>query len=96
MNPNLFFIRALIYKEEALAKTVQCIYTIDFEVMHHHLAHPSKEVLQKARKHVKESPEISIPEGAHVCPGCAQEKMTNKSFPPSESRETMPDRKSVV
>ena len=26
MNLNLFFIWALIYKEEALAKTVQCIY----------------------------------------------------------------------
>ena len=90
MNPNLYFIRALIYKEEALAKMVQCIYTIDFEVMHRRLANPSKEVLQKARKHVKEFPKISIPEGAHICPGCAQGKMTKKSFPPSESRETMP------
>ena len=90
MNPNLFFIRALIYKEEALAKAVQCTYTVDFEVMHRRLAHPSKEVLQKAQKHVKKFPEISIPEGVHVCPGCAQGKMTNKSFPPSESRETMP------
>ena len=90
MNLNLFFIRALIYKEEALAKTVQCIYTADFKVMHRCLAHPSKDMLQKARKHVKEFREISIPEGAHVCPGCAQGKMTKKTFPPSESRETMP------
>jgi hypothetical protein len=28
-NPNLFFVQVLIYKEEALANTVQCIYTID-------------------------------------------------------------------
>ena len=68
MNLNLYFVWALIYKEEALANTVQCIYAVDFEVMHRRLAHPSKEVLQKAQKHVKEFPKISFPEGAHVCP----------------------------
>jgi hypothetical protein len=89
-NPNLFFVRALVYKEEALANTVQCIYTIDFEAMHRRLAHPSKEVLQNARKHVKDFPDFPIPKEVHICPRCAQGKMTNKSFPPSESRETVP------
>jgi hypothetical protein len=58
--------------------------------MHCCLAHPSKEVLQKARKYVKDFPDFPIPEEVHVCPRCAQGKMTNKSFPPSESRETVP------
>jgi hypothetical protein len=35
-------------------------------------------------------PDFTIPEEQHVCPGCAQGKMTNKSFPPSESREAVP------
>jgi hypothetical protein len=61
-NPNLYTVRALVYKEEALAKTVQCIYTVDFEVMHHRLAHPSKDVVQKARKHIKDFPNFHIPE----------------------------------
>ena len=90
MNPNLFTVKAIIYKEEALQKAVPCIFTIDFEVMHHRLAHPSKEALQKAWKHVKDVPDISIPKEGHICPGCAQGKMTNKSFPPSKSRETAP------
>jgi predicted Zn-dependent peptidase len=58
--------------------------------MYCRLAHPSKEVLQKARKHVKDFPDFSIPEEVHVCPRCTQGKMTNKSFPPSKSRETVP------
>jgi hypothetical protein len=41
MNPNLYTIKAIIYKEEALQKAVPCIYTVDFEVMHRRLAHPS-------------------------------------------------------
>jgi hypothetical protein len=90
MNLNLFTIRALIYKGEALANTVSCIYTVDFKVMHRRLAHPSKEVVQKAMKHVRDLPDFTIPEEQHVCPGCAQGKMTNKSFPSSESRETVP------
>jgi hypothetical protein len=58
--------------------------------MHRRLAHPSKEVVQRARKHVRDLPDFTIPEEQHVCPGCAQGKMTNKSFPPSESRKTVP------
>lgn len=57
--------------------------------MHHRLAHPSKEVIQKAGKHVKDFPHVEIPK-EHVCPGCAQGKMTNKAFPPSNLRASAP------
>lgn len=50
------------------------IYKVDFETLHQRLAHPSNEVLQKA------FPKVEIPE-KHICSGCAQGKMTNKSFP---------------
>ena len=54
------------------------------------MAHPSKEVLQKARKHLKGFPEIEFPKEEHLCPGCAQGKMTNRSFPPYTRRASLP------
>ena len=59
------------------------VYTMDFETMHCRLAHPSGEVLGEARKYIEDFPDIKIPTD-HVCPGCAQGKMTNKTFPSSE------------
>ena len=58
--------------------------------MHKRMAHPSIEVLQKARKHLKGFPEIEFPKEEHLCPGCAQGKMTNRSFPPSTRRASLP------
>jgi hypothetical protein len=55
--------------------------------MHCRLAHPSKEVIQNAGKHVKDFPHVEIPR-EHLCTGCAQGKMTNKTFPPSSTRAT--------
>jgi hypothetical protein len=34
---------------------IMTIHSIDFEVMHRRMAHPSKEVLQKVKKHTRES-----------------------------------------
>ncbi len=68
---------------------IKTIYSIDFEVMHRRMAHPSKDVMQKARKHVKDFPDIEIPE-KHICSGCAQGKMPNKAFPPSFERASAP------
>ena len=66
------------------------IFLPDYETYHRRLAHPSKEVLQKAEKYVKGFPSnIQIPH-QHICPGCEQGKKTNKSFPPSKTRATKP------
>ena len=68
----------------------QTIFKIDFKTIHDHLVHPSKEVLQKAGKFIKDFPHnIEIPEN-HVCPGCAQGKMTDKPRPSAYSRATEP------
>ena len=67
----------------------ETIYAMDFETMHCRLAHPSGEVLKKAGKYVKDFPNIEIPTD-HICPGCTQGKMTNKTFPSSERRATQP------
>ena len=57
--------------------------------MHQRLSHPSDEVLRHAFRYIKDFPKVEIPE-KHICPGCAQGKMTNKSFPTSTTRATKP------
>jgi hypothetical protein len=47
-------------------------------------------VLLKARKHLKDFPEIEFPTEEHLCPGCAMGKMTNRPFPPSTKRASQP------
>src|SRR5258708_36594772 len=66
------------------------IYGVDYEILHRQLVHPSKDVLLKARKHLKDFPEIEFPTEEQPCPGCAQGKMTNRSFPPSTRRASQP------
>jgi hypothetical protein len=68
---------------------VETIYTIDFETMHRQLVHPSNDVLRKAGKYTKDFPNIQIPT-EHICPGCAQGKISNKTFPSSGLRATEP------
>ena len=65
------------------------ISSIDFKIMHHQLAHPSKDVIIKAKKHIKDFPDMQVPK-EHLCPGCEQGKMTNKAFPPSNLRASEP------
>ncbi len=65
------------------------IHTVDFDTLHRRMAHPSPEVMVRARKYLKDFPTVRMPE-EHTCPGCAQGKMTNKSFPPSTSRASEP------
>jgi hypothetical protein len=57
--------------------------------MHQRLSHPSDEVLQRAFRYVKDFPKVEIPK-KHICPGCAQGKMTNESFPTSNMRASEP------
>ena len=70
-----------------MSAQIKTIFNVDFEVLHRRLAHPSNDVLRKAGRHLKDFPEVQIPK-EHICPGCAQGKMTNKSFPPSNIRAT--------
>ena len=87
---TIYIVRSLIGSEMDTHKAFFSIYGIDYEIMHKRMAHPSKEVLQKAWKHLKGFPEIEFPKEEHLCPGCAQGKMTNRSFPPSTRRASLP------
>ena len=77
-------------QDDDLHGTLDTVYTLDYGVLHRRLAHPSKDVLQKARKHLKDFPEIEIPSEEPLCPGCAQGKMVNQPFPVNTKRASRP------
>ena len=63
---------------------------VNYDIMHQRFGHPSKEVLQRARKHTQCFPDIHFPTEDCVCPGCALGKMPNWAFPENERRATKP------
>ena len=72
-------------------KEGQLIYSVDYDLMHRHLGHPSKDVMSHARKNCNGFPsDLKIPSETPVCPGCAQGKMPASAHPPSETRATAP------
>ena len=71
---------------EFSAHMIANVYSLDYETLHRRLVHPSREVLRRAGKHVKDFPLVEFPKKTAICPGCEEGKMTNKPFPPSESR----------
>jgi len=74
-----------------LDKSTLVIYKVDYELMHKHLRHPSKDVLTNAPNYVKGFPKnLEVPSNSPVCPGCAQGKMPASAHPPSEMRATVP------
>src|ERR1700733_8776843 len=87
---SIYVVKSHVAKEKDIFMALSTIYGIDYDVIHRRLAHPSKEVLLKARKHLKDFPEIEFPTEEHLCPGCALGKMTNRSYPPSTRRATAP------
>ena len=92
MHPksSLYIIKSYVPNETDIHTALNTIYGVDFDIIHRRLAHPSNEVLLKARKHLKDFPEIEFPKEEHLCPGCVQGKMTNRSFPPSTRRASQP------
>ena len=72
-------------------ENVQNIYvnvnTVDYSTMHRRFAHPSKDVLAKAKEHTSGFPgKVEAPKDSPICRGCAQGKMHSKSFLPSKYR----------
>ena len=87
---SLYIIKSYVANKTDIHMALNTIYGVNFDIIHRHLVHPSKEVLLKARKHLKDFPEIEFAKEEHLCPGCAQGKMTNRSFPPSTRRASQP------
>jgi len=87
---SIYVIRSLAADEAELHSAITTVYKVDYEMIHRRLAHPSKDVIEKAQKHLKDFPQIEIPKEDHICPGCAQGKMTNRPFYASTRRATRP------
>ena len=64
--------------------------TVDYELLHRHMAHPSKDVLRAGRKHIKDFPDVYIPSNEPVCPGCQLGKQPNFPFTHNGMRVTKP------
>jgi len=84
---TIYVVQSLLGKK--VDARIETIHMVDFEIMHRRLVHPSNDVMRQARKYVKDFPKVEIPT-EHFCPGCAQGKMPNKAFPPTETRATEP------
>ena len=48
--------------------------TIDYQTVHRHLGHSSKEVVRQAKQHTSGLPDIMIPESSTICPSCTKGK----------------------
>jgi len=64
--------------------------TIDYELLHCQLGHPSKDVLRAMHKHVKDFPSVTIPPVEPVCPGCQLGKQPNHPFAANDTHATKP------
>jgi hypothetical protein len=64
--------------------------SVDYELLHRRLGHPSRDVLRAAKKHIKDFPDVDIPSTAPICPGCEMGKQPNRTFPHSEKRASTP------
>jgi transposase InsO family protein len=89
-NDSIYVIRSIQAADEGLYRANSSIYDVDYEIIHRRLGHPSKDVIQQARKHLKDFPKIEVPKKEHLCPGCALGKMSNRSFPAAPQRASKP------
>ena len=70
--------------DSLLAKLLIC--SVNYNIMHHHFSHPSKDVLQHASGTTLGFPSITFPHKECICPRCAEGKMTRSVFPTSDWR----------
>lgn len=54
--------------------------TMNYELLHHRLGHPFKDILRAAQKYIKNFPNITILSVELVCPSCQLGKQLNCSF----------------
>jgi len=65
-----------------LDKSTLIIYKVDYELMHKHLRHPSKDILTNAPNCIKGFPkDLEVPSNLPVCPSYAQGKMPASTHP---------------
>jgi hypothetical protein len=80
---NIYWLSARLTSRHAIL-AMSSITTVDYDIMHRHFAHPSKDVLRHASGNTQNFPSnMLFPSNDPVCQGCAEGKMTRSSFPPS-------------
>jgi hypothetical protein len=83
---TMFWMRA----PTMLPQAMHSLASVDYDLLHRPMGHPSKDVLRAARKHLKDFPDVKIPMQDPICPGCQLGKQPNRSFPHTEHRATTP------
>ena len=89
------FLGDTIFVLQILDFTMQCpsthlARTVNFDIVYKNFGHPSRKVLRRVRKHTRDFPYIKILTNDPICPGCAQEKITNYHFPSFNHHATCP------
>jgi hypothetical protein len=87
---NIHWLSARLTSRHAIL-AISLVTTVDYDIMHRHFAHPSKDVLQHASGNTQNFPSnMSFPSIDPVCQSCAKGKMTRSLFPPSPQRSEAP------
>ena len=74
--------------DSLLAKSLIC--SVDYDIMHRHFGHPSKDVLRHTSGTTLGFPSIAFPTEERICPRCAEGKMTRSVFPASDQQSAKP------
>jgi transposase InsO family protein len=87
---TLYGVNSDDYTKEVALKSDH-VYKVDKHIMHQRFAHPSKDVLRKAQRHTADFPDVDLQSPMpHLCDRCEQGKMTQRSFPPNDTRALRP------
>ena len=74
LGSNMYTLESLPLK----GLTMTC--TLTYDVVHHCLGYPSKDMICHACKHTWNFPDVEIPNTDSICPGCAMGQLPNRSF----------------
>jgi hypothetical protein len=78
---NIYWLSDRLTSQHAML-AMSSVTTVDYNIMHRHFAHPSKDVLRHASGNTQNFPSnMLFPSNDPVCQGCAEEKITRSSFP---------------
>ena len=89
LGQTIYWLSAkLASADSLLAKSLIC--SVNYDIMHCCFSHPSKDVLQHASGTTLGFPSITFPHEEHICPRCAEGKMTRSVFPASDWRFAKP------
>jgi hypothetical protein len=81
---TLFGVNSETFSED-VAQALKTVHNVDYDIVHQRFAHPSDEVLKRARSKTIGFPDVVF-NRTGICPGCALGKMANRPYPVNEKR----------